>query len=116
MAADLAVHHPGRGDDVGPGLGLGHGHLGVALEGQVVVDVAPVVEDAAVAVVGVLVEAQVGDEHHGVAELVARGRRSATWTIPSGSQAPLPTASLAAGTPKRTTAGTPSDDEPVEPP
>ena len=72
MAADLAVHHPRRGDDVGARLGLGHRDPGVELEGGVVVDLAPVVEDAAVAVVGVLVEAEVGDEHDRVAELVAQ--------------------------------------------
>ena len=37
-----------------------------------------------------------------------RTSRSATWTMPSGSQAPEPVASLPVGTPKRMTAGTPS--------
>ena len=65
---------PRRGDDVGAGVGLGHRDLGVALERGVVVDLAAVVEHAAVAVVGVLVEAEVGDEHQLVAELVAQRR------------------------------------------
>ncbi len=46
--------------------------LGVALEGEVVVDLAAGVEDPAVAVVGVLVEAQVGDQHQPVAQLVGQ--------------------------------------------
>ncbi len=45
---------------------------GVALERGVVVDVAGAGDDAAVAVVGVLVEAVVGHEHEGVADLVSQ--------------------------------------------
>ena len=66
---DLAVHHPGRGDDGRARVGLGDRHPPVQLDGRVVVDLAPRREDAAVAVVGVLVEAQVGDEHDVVAHL-----------------------------------------------
>ena len=46
--------------------------LGVALERRVVVDLAAGGEDAAVAVVGVLVEAVVGHQHERVADLVAQ--------------------------------------------
>ena len=57
--ADLAVHHPAGPDHVGPGLGLGQGHLGVALQRGVVVDRAGRRQHPAVAVVGELVEAEV---------------------------------------------------------
>ena len=69
---DLAVHHPARRGDVGAGVGLRDRGAGVELEGGVVVDVAVGADDPAVAVVGVLVDAQVGDEHHLVAHLGAQ--------------------------------------------
>ena len=76
---DAAVHHVGGGDDVGAGGGEGDGGAGEEWEGGVVVDVvvawifqaagwifgaagAIVNDDAAVAVGGVLAEADVGDE------------------------------------------------------
>ena len=55
-----------------PAPGLGQRGLGVDLERGVVVDVAALVEHAAVAVVGVLVDAQVGDQHDVVAEVAAQ--------------------------------------------
>ena len=60
--ADLAVHHAAGGHDMGPGLGLGDGDAGVDLERGVVVDrgarvAGGPVEHAAVAVIGVLVDA-----------------------------------------------------------
>ena len=69
--ADLAVHHPARGDHVGPGLGLGQSHLLVQLDGGVVVDTPVGPDDPAVAVVGVLVETEIGDQHQLVAHGVA---------------------------------------------
>ncbi len=68
---DLAVHHPRGGHHVGAGVGLGHRHPGVTVEGGVVVDLAGGREQATVAVVGVLVEAEVGHHHQLVADLVA---------------------------------------------
>ena len=67
--ADLAVHHPAGADDVDAGRGLGERHLGVHLQRRVVVDRAVGVEHAAVAVVGELVEAQVGHHRQRVADL-----------------------------------------------
>ena len=58
------------------------------------------VQHAAVAVVGELVQAQVGHERPGRRRPPPRTRRSATLRIPSGSSAPDPTASLSTGTPK----------------
>lgn len=49
-------------------LGLGQRHLGVADQGRVVVDPTIVGDDAAVAVIGVLVEAEVGHDHDVIAE------------------------------------------------
>ena len=69
---DLAVHHPRGRHDVGAGVGLRQRRPGVELDGGVVVDVACRRQHAAVAVVGVLVEAAVGHEHHPVAHLVAQ--------------------------------------------
>ena len=64
-------------------------------------------QDAAVAVRGVLAQADVGDDR----QLVA-GRTPqlaiASWTIPSSAQAPEPSASLASGRPKRRTDRTPA--------
>src|SRR5260370_42622417 len=50
---DASVHHVGRSDDVGAGAGMGQGLLGEDGDGGVIGDVA-VLDDAAVAVVGVL--------------------------------------------------------------
>ena len=61
--ADPAVHHVAGGDDVGAGLGVAHRLPGQQLEGGVVED-AVALDDAAVAVVGVLAEADVGDHAH----------------------------------------------------
>ena len=55
-----------------PRLGLGQCDLPVQLERLVVEHLATVVEQPAVAVAGVLVEAQVGHEHHPVADRVAQ--------------------------------------------
>ena len=59
----LAVHHRRRRDDVSARLGLAHGRPGQQLQGRVVVDAAIVDDEAAVAVVGVLAEADV--RNHG---------------------------------------------------
>ena len=64
---NLAVHHPARADEVDTRRSLGAGHLGVHLEGAVVVDLPVGIEYAAVPVVGELVQAQV--RHH--RELIA---------------------------------------------
>ena len=73
IAADLAVHHAARPDQVRARLGLRDRDPPVALERRVVVDLAAVgVEHAAVAVVGVLVQAQVAHDDRVVAELVAQ--------------------------------------------
>ncbi len=69
---DLAVHHPRETDDVGTGAGLGDRHRRVAHEGRVVVDAAGLVEHAAVAVGGELVEAEVGHDDRLVAELITQ--------------------------------------------
>ena len=58
-------------------------------------------EHAAVPVVGVLVEAQVGHQDQLVAHGAAQRAPARTCTMPSGSQAPLPMRPCAAGTPKR---------------
>ena len=72
--ADLAVHHPAGGHDVGAGGGLGDGDPAVDLERGVVVDggvgiVGRSVEHAAMAVIGVLVDAQIGHQDHPVADV-----------------------------------------------
>jgi hypothetical protein len=62
---DHAVHHAGWGDHVGSGSGMAHGLLDKQGERGVVVDVeaaAGLHKRPAVAVVGVLAEAQVGDD------------------------------------------------------
>ena len=60
--ADAAVHHVARRDHVGAGARLRDRGARQQLERRVVVDVAVVAQDAAVAVVGVLAQAHVG--HH----------------------------------------------------
>ena len=59
--ADAPVHHVRRGDDVGAGARVADGGPREQLERGVVVDGAVVAQDAAVAVVGVLAQAHVGD-------------------------------------------------------
>ena len=73
----LAVHHAARPHQVRSGLGLGDRDAPVPLEGRVVVDVVAVGgQHAAVAVIGVFVQAQVAHHHGVVAELGAqRGDR-----------------------------------------
>ena len=104
---DLAVHHPAGGDDVGAGVGLGHGGPGVELEGGVVVDLA-VGRDDRRSGRGRCTRRRTGRRcSTRSSPTSARRSRSATCTMPSGSQAPEPSASLVAGTPKRITPGTP---------
>jgi len=58
--ADAAVHHIGGGNNVGASLGVREGRFGEELAGGVVVDFA-VFYDAAMPVVGIFTEADVGD-------------------------------------------------------
>jgi hypothetical protein len=57
---DPAVHHVRRGHHVGTGLGMGQGRPGQKIQGTVVVD-GMAVHKAAVAVVGILAQADIGD-------------------------------------------------------
>ena len=70
--ADLTIHHPAGCDHAAARIGLGNGGLGVDLERAVVVDLAVRVEYAAVTMIGVLVDAQVGHEHDPIPELIAQ--------------------------------------------
>ena len=64
-------------DDVGAGRGLRDGGAGQQLERRVVVDVAVGAQHAAVAVVGVLAQAHVGDDEQiGVGGLDGARRRA----------------------------------------
>ncbi len=58
-----------------PASRLGQGHALIELERGVVVDGAVAAEHAAVPVIGVLVETEIGDEHHRVAERAAQLRQ-----------------------------------------
>ena len=70
--AHLAVHHAGRRHPVGAGLGVRDRDPRVRVERRIVVDrAAP--DHAAVPVVRVLAQAQVGDEDQGFPELGAHG-------------------------------------------
>ena len=88
-----------------PALGLRDRDRRVALEGRVVVDLAGVGEQAAVAVVGVLVEAVVGHQHERVADLVAqvaqRDLHHAVGVVGAANRG----RPWWSGTPKRITAG-----------
>ena len=97
--ADLAVHHPARPEHVGAGVGLRERHGDVADERRVVVDDARrrPVQHAAVAVVGELVEAEVGHDDERARRPPRPRRAIAALRMPSGSVAPEPTASRAAG-------------------
>ncbi len=81
--ADAAVHHVRRRDDVGAGGGVRDGRSHELLDRRIVGDLV-VDDDAAVAVVGVLAQADVGDDEHrpGAARLIAR---TADCTGASGS-------------------------------
>ena len=72
----------------------------VELEGGVVVDLAVGAEHAAVAVVGVLVEAEVGHEHDLVAHRVAQRGQGAAGRSRRGPRPRCPWASLVAGHPE----------------
>ena len=98
IAADLAVHHPARRDHVGAGRGLGDRDLRRSSSSVASLSTVPSArEQAAVAVVGVLVEAEVGDQHQLVAEVVAQLAQRHAGRSPSGSQAPEPVGVLGRG-------------------
>ena len=103
--ADLAVHHPRRGDDVDPGLGLRDADLGVALEGGVVVDLAVRASSNPQWPWSVYSSRHRSAISTSESPTSSRRSRSATCTMPSGSEAPRPAASLRSGTPNRITAG-----------
>ena len=67
----LTIHHAGRCDDVGACRGLRDCDAPVEVERGVVVDTAFAVEDAAMAMVGVFVDAEIGAQHHRFAKVVA---------------------------------------------
>jgi hypothetical protein len=66
---DLAIHHGGGSDDVGPRFGLADRGTGQRHQRGVIVDAAVCVEGTAMAVVGVLTQAGIGDRHDGEAAL-----------------------------------------------
>ena len=68
---DLAVHGRRRCNHISTGAGGGHGLFAEVDQGRVIVDVGAV-HHAAVAVVGELVEAGVGHQHGGVANVGAQ--------------------------------------------
>ena len=108
MAVDLPVHHPAGRHDVRPGVGLGHRGPGVEHDGGVVVDLAGGGQHAAVAVVGVLVEAAVGHDDDLVADARCACPAARAGRCRRGSRPPSPRGPSGLGTPKRMTAGTPS--------
>jgi len=69
---DLPVHHPTGSHDLGTRSSLGERRPTVQIDRGVIVDVAGVVDDATVPVIGVLVDAQVGDHHDVVADVAAK--------------------------------------------
>ena len=82
---DAAVHHVGRRDEVGAGDGVRERGLHEVRDRDVVDDLLAV-DDAAVAVRGVLAQADVGD-HDQVAAPRASARARPTARAPSGSAA-----------------------------
>jgi hypothetical protein len=65
----LPVHHPGRTQQVRAGRSLGQCHLRVPDQRGIVVHGSACIQHTAVAVIGELVQAQVGHQHGGVADL-----------------------------------------------
>ena len=109
MAATCPSIIPLGRHDVRARLGLGQRDLPVELDGGVVEDFAVGPEEAAVPVVGVLIETEVGHQD----ELVVR-RHRATPVGRAGRfhrdcTPRVPLASFVAGTPKRIRPGTPSE-------
>ena len=73
----LPVHHPAGGHHLGAGVGLGHGDAGVDVQRGVVVHRRPriarrAVQHPAVTVLGVLVHAQIGHQHHPIADVLGK--------------------------------------------
>ncbi len=72
MAPHAAVHHVGRRHDVGARPGMGHGRGGQE-RNRLVVEHALAVHQAAVAMVGVLAQAHVGDDGERGLALLGKG-------------------------------------------
>ena len=68
----LTIHHAAGSHHLAAGISLGHCGLGVERQGGVIVNVAIGAHNAAMTVGGVLVHAEVGDEHHLLSHLVAQ--------------------------------------------
>lgn len=61
--ADAAIHHIGRGDEVGTGLGLEDGHAGEDLDGAVIIDLLSIEgEDPIMAMGSVGIEGDIGPD------------------------------------------------------
>ena len=69
----LTVHHPARCHHRRTGVDLGERGRGIELERGVVVHRTVVTQDATVSVTGVLVQTEVGHNHHLVTEGVTQG-------------------------------------------
>ena len=80
----LTIHHRGRRDDVGARVRMGNGCLRQQIERRVIVDGSVVQQHAAVSVIGVLTQANVGDDGD-VLERVLQGGRglldNAVWVV-----------------------------------
>ena len=79
----MAIHHPRGSNDVRPSLSLGHRGAGVQFQGCVVVYVAVLIHDPAVAVVGVLIHTEVRNQYDLIAkvfpEVAQRNLDDAVW-------------------------------------
>jgi hypothetical protein len=105
--AHAAVHHVGRGHDIGAGAGVRHGRA--ASQGRVVsLSTSPSSDKAAVPVAGVLAVADVGHDQQ-TGRLAAHGPDGALHDAVIVHKRPKPTRPWSSGSPNRMTPPIPSD-------
>lgn len=107
-AADLrhaTVHHVRRGDHVGAGLGVGKRRLGQKVQRGVIVHGVPV-DEAAMPVIGILAQADVGN-HDQIGKLVLQGLDRALDNSVLGVGLGAERVFFLAGMPNKMTAGIP---------
>ena len=93
--ADPAIHHVGRGNDVGTGIGLVQRLLGQYVERPVIFDIAVLVDQPVLAMAGIGIERDVGQNADIIAQRVLHRLCGATHQVVGVQRFPAIIAALA---------------------